>query len=144
MNSTHTDARGRALREFCEFRGLSQLVTEPTRGAAILDLFVSPYQGIVEYYPPCGTLDHLILIVTVSLVLELPSVPSDRLVFHWRKAPWSHTYVWRFCCVDWPLPTDVDSAVSFLTNQILMITKRFVPYCRPQLVHPVPWWNEDC
>ena len=37
LNSTHTDARGRTLREFCEFCGLSQLVTEPTRGAPLWD-----------------------------------------------------------------------------------------------------------
>ena len=143
LNSTHTDARGRALREFCEPCGLSQLVTEPTRGAAILALFVSPDQGRVEYNPPCGTLDHLTLIVTVSLLLELPSVPSDRLVFHWRRAPWSHI-CGAFRRVDWTLPTDVDSAASYLTNQILTITKRFVPHCKPQLVRPVPWWNGDC
>ena len=46
--------------------------------------------------------------------------------------------------VDWTLPTDVDYTVSFLTNQILMVTKQFVPYCRPRLVRPVPWWNRDC
>ena len=65
------------------------------------------------------------------------------LVFHWRRAPWSHI-CGAFRCVDWTLPTDVDSAASYLTNQILTITKRFVPYCKPRLVRPVPWWNGDC
>ena len=46
LNSTHTDdAHEWDLREFCEFHGLSQLVTEPTHGAAILGLFISPFQG---------------------------------------------------------------------------------------------------
>lgn len=39
---------------------------------------------------------------------------------------------------------DVDSAMSHLTNQILTITERLVPHCKPGLAHPVPWWNIDC
>ena len=83
------------------------------------------------------------LVVTVSLLLELPSILPDRLVFHWRRAPWSHI-CGAFRRVDWTFPTDVDSTASYLTNQILTITKRFVPHCKPRLVRPVPWWNGDC
>ena len=58
LSSTHTSTAGRSLLEFCEYSGLSQLVTEPTRGDVILDLVITEYEGHILYHPHLGTSDH--------------------------------------------------------------------------------------
>ena len=82
LSSTHTSAAGRSLLEFCEYNGLSQLVTESTRGNAILDLVITEYEGHILYCPHLGTSDHVSLIIHLTMELEIVSPPPSRQVFH--------------------------------------------------------------
>ena len=89
-SSTHTSTAGRSLLEFCEYNGLSQLVTEPTRGNAILDLVITEYEGHILYHPHLGTSDRVNLIIHLTIELEIVPPPPFRQVFHWNLASWSH------------------------------------------------------
>ena len=53
-------AAGKATRQFCESRGLLQLVLRPTKGQAILDLVVGPYEGSVTHLSPSVSSDNQI------------------------------------------------------------------------------------
>ena len=61
----------RSLLEFCEYDGLSQLVTESTRGDAILDLVITGYEGHILYRIHLGTSDHVSLIIHLTMKLEI-------------------------------------------------------------------------
>lgn len=75
--STHTSTAGRSLIEFCEYNGLSQLVTESTQGDATLDLIIKEHEGHVLYCTDLGTSDHVSLTL-LEIILSLPS----QTVFH--------------------------------------------------------------
>ena len=47
--------------------GLSQLVVEPTRGDAILDLIIAEFEGHVFYRSHLGTSNHITLIINLKL-----------------------------------------------------------------------------
>ena len=79
LRSTKTDATGKATHEFCETRGLIQLVTRPTWGEAILDLVISPYNGSVIHLPYCGSSDHQTLLVHLDRLLDVPTMAPKGL-----------------------------------------------------------------
>ena len=145
LNSTKTDNAGKATRHFCESRRLLQLVSRPTRGEAILDLVVGPYEGTVTHLPPCGSSDHQTLLVILARALETPSAPSKRTVYHWKRAAWNQMVgSGSFRSANWELPANVDAAVESVTRKINAVTNKFVPRTNPTMIRPFPWWDRRC
>ena len=103
LKSTTTDTRGKATHDFCESRGLLQLVTRPIRGEAILDLVIGPYEGSVCHLPHCGSSDHQTLLVSLARVLEIPCAAPKRKVYHWKRAAWN-CMIGSFKSTKWDLP----------------------------------------
>ena len=143
LNSAKTDAAGKATRQFCESRGLLQLVSKPTRGEATLDLVVGPYEGSVTHLPHCGSSDHQTLLVTLARILETPSVAPKRTVYHWKRAAWNQM-VGEFRSTNWDLPDNVEAAVESITSKITAVTNKFVPRSSPTMARPFPWWDRRC
>ena len=143
LNSAKTDAPGKATRQFCESRGLLQLVSRPTRGEAILDLVVGPYEGSVIHLPPCGSSDHQTLLVTLARTIENPSAPPKRTVYHWKRAAWNQM-VGDFRSANWELPDNIDEAVDNITRRITAVTNKFVPRTNPTMIRLFPWWDRWC
>ena len=71
LANSSTSTAGRSLWEFCELNGLAQLVNTPTCGSSILDLVITPYCGTVCCHPPLGTNNHIGLLTSFSLSLEI-------------------------------------------------------------------------
>ena len=71
LHSSHTTAAGTAALDFCESRGLHQLIHFPTRQGAMMDLILSEHTGTTTQLPNLNTSDQ----VTVSLSLKITSYP---------------------------------------------------------------------
>lgn len=138
LKSTATNARGRAVREFCESRGVLQLVTRPTRGDSILDLVIGPFEGNVSHLPHCGLSDHQTLLVSLDRVLETSCAALKRTVYHWKRAAWNRMKG-EFQTSIWDLPNNVDSAVDMVTSRIIAVTNKYVPTTTPKMVRPFLW-----
>ena len=119
LNSTHTTRAGTATLDFCESRGLHQLVAFPTRLNAILDLVMTEYPGSVQALPNLNTSDHVAVLLMLSS-LTYVSTPPDRLVYHWSRTPWDRLHHYFNS-------RSVDAAVSFVTAAIVLATQKFVP-----------------
>ena len=59
LNSSHTSTAGTAALDFCESRGLHQLVHFSSRQDAILDLILSEHTGSTSRLPNLNTSDHV-------------------------------------------------------------------------------------
>ena len=121
-----TDARGGAVREFCESRGLLQLVARPTRGEAILEMVIGAYEGNVSHLPHCGSSDHQTLLVSLDRILETPCAAPKRRVYHWKRAAWNRM-IGDFQSTEWDLQNDVDAAVDKVTMRITAVTNKGKP-----------------
>ena len=117
-------------------------MSKPTRGEAILDPVVGPYEGNVTHLPHCGSSDHQTLLA-LARVLETPSVAPKRTVYHWKLAAWNHM-VGEFRLTNWDLPDSIEAAVESITGEITAVTNTFVPRSRPTMTRPFPWWNWWC
>ena len=141
LQSGHTSSAGTATLDFCESRGLHQLVHFPTRFNTILDLVLSDCPGSAQALPNLNTSDHVVILVAFSSFTNVS--PANRRVYHWSRAPWDRLHH-HFGSFDWDIPKSVSSAVSFITNVIVSATEKFVPSCIPRLSRPTPWWNRAC
>jgi len=142
LQSSHTSSAGTATLDFCESRGLYQLVHFPTWFNAILDLVLSDCLGSAQALPNLNTSDHVVVLVTLSSFANIVS-PANRWVYHWFCAPWGRLHH-HFSSFDWDIPKSVNSAVSFITNVVVSATEKFVPSCIPRLSRPTSWWNCAC
>ena len=124
LHSSHTSSAGTATLDFCESRGLHQLVNFPTWLNAILDLVLSENPGSTQ------ALDHVVVLLTLPSFTNV-IIPADRRVYHWSRAPWGRLCHY-FSSFHWKIPKSVDAAVSFITNVIVTATQKFVPSCVPR------------
>jgi len=89
LKSTHTSPMGTATLDFCDSRGLSQLVHFPTHDTAILDLVLSEHDCKIKSLPNFNTSDHAALMITIPLFSasydDITSPPS-RSIHHWKRA----------------------------------------------------------
>ena len=99
---------------------------QPTRGEAILDLVIGPYDGSVTHLPHCGSSDHQTLLVSLTRLLEIPTTPPKRIVYHWKQANWNRM-IGEFKSTSWDLPSEIEDAVTSVTEKIVSITNKFVP-----------------
>ncbi|CAN0031415.1 unnamed protein product, partial [Heterosigma akashiwo] len=80
---------GLKLEEFCQIPGLKNVVKQPTRKDAFLDLIMNPGHGRVHILPKLGSSDHRTIYAELDLGLVGIEEPSkQRKVFHWGKARW--------------------------------------------------------
>ena len=90
LHSSHTSVAGTAALDFCESRGLHQLVSFPTRQSAILDLILSERTGTTTQLPNLNTSDHVAIFLSLAVSSHFPTTtPPPRRVFHWKHAPWN-------------------------------------------------------
>ena len=131
LHSSHTSSAGTATLDFCESRGLHQLVNFPTRLNAILDLVLSENPGSTQTLPNLNTSDHVVVLWTLPSFTNVIN-PADCRVYHWSCAPLGRLRHY-FSSFHWKIPKSVDAAVSFITNVIVSATQKFVPSCVPRL-----------
>ena len=142
LHSSHTSIAGTATLDFCESRGLHQLVNFPTQLNAIMDLVLSENPGSTQALLNLNTSDHVVVLLTL-LSFTNAIIPADRQVYHWSHALWVRLHHY-FSFIHWEIPKSVDAAVSFITNVIVLATQKFFQACIPRLSRPTPWWNCDC
>ena len=87
-----------ATLDFCESRGLHQLVTFLTHLNAILDLVMTEYSSSFQALPNLSTSDHVAVLLTLSSFTHVVTPASCR-VYHWSRTPWGrlHYYFHSFC-----------------------------------------------
>ena len=124
---------------------MSQLVTESTRGNAILDLIIIEFDGHILYRPHLGTSDHVSLFIYLILELEILPPPPFRKVFHWSSAPWSHVRGYLRCfCWDPMCFMSIDDATAFITQAVVGAQQCYIPTSVPRCHRPTVWWNRYC
>jgi len=93
LNSSHTSTAGTAALDFCESRGLHQLVQFSTRQDAILDLILSKQIGSTSRLPNLNTSDHVAILLSLATASHHPVItPPSHRVFHWSNAPWKNSH----------------------------------------------------
>ena len=85
LHSSHTSSAGMATLDFCESRGLCQLVNFPSRLNAILDLVLTEHPGSIQALLNLNTSNHVVVLVTLSSFTNVIT-PADRQVYHWSRA----------------------------------------------------------
>ena len=69
--------------------GLKDVVKQPTREDAFLDLILTPGDGKVHILPKLGPSDHRTIYAEHDLgLVEIEEPPKQRTAFNWRKARW--------------------------------------------------------
>ena len=103
LHSSHTSMVGTAALDFCESRGLHQLISFPTRQSAILDLILSERTGTTTPLPNLDTSDNVAIFLSLAVSSHFPTTtPPPRRVFHWKYVPWNklsryfHSINWNF------------------------------------------------
>ena len=79
---------GEAAEELCGLHGLSQHVTQPTRGDNLLDLVLSDFPDTAvttEIHDPIGSSDHATVVETVR-TCPRREAPATRHVWRFQKA----------------------------------------------------------
>ncbi len=115
-------------------RGLSQLVTEPTRGDNILDLVFTSQSNLVHQVSvaePFGDSDHNAVKFSFSKCAKRSTKNSSR--FNFRKANYA-AIAQALDRIDWPTVFQTCSTVQQMWDAFLSILKplieQFVPKCR--------------
>ena len=141
LHSSHTSPAGTVALEFCESRGLHQLIHVPTRQGAILDLILSEHTGTTTQLLNLNTSDHATIFLSLVTSSHPPTIiPPPRHVFHWSCAPWK-----IFHAIFIPLNgTSKDDITTRFASIIYSATMKFVPSCIPKSSRPTPWWNHPC
>ena len=137
---------GTATLDFCDSRGLSQLVHFPTRDTAILNLVLSEHDCEIKSLPNFNTSDHVALMITIPLFSASSddiTPPPSRSIHHWKRASWSRMSHF-FKNANWNFSGSVDAAVSNVTEIITAAINKYVPSCTPRLCRPTPWWDRHC
>ena len=144
LNSSHTSTAGTAALDFCESRGLHQLVQFSTRQDAVLDLILSEQMGSTSRLPNLNTSDHVVILLSLATPSHHPVItPPFRCVFHWSNAPWKKL-TRHFYSIKWNFQGSVDDITTQFSNTIHSSTLKFVPSCVPKSSRPTPWWNRFC
>ena len=84
LHSSHTSSTGAATLDFCESRGLHQLVNFPTWLNAILDLVLSENPGSTQALLNLNTSDHVVVLLTLPCFTNV-IIPADRQVYAKQK-----------------------------------------------------------
>ena len=91
LYSSHTSSSGMATLDFCESRGLHQLVTFPTCLNAILDLIMTEYPSSTRALPNLNTSDHVAVLLTLSSFTHV-IILADHRVYRWSRTPWGRLH----------------------------------------------------
>ena len=136
---------GQDLQDICDGAGLTQIVREPTRKKNLLDLVLTTMPETSRATVLASVSDHRAVLVEVSL--EVPkSIEVEREVWCFRKADWSglktalKNHPWHRL-----EGLGIDDRAHQLTNEIIDISKRFIPkrtLKSQKSTHP--WLNERC
>ena len=138
LHSSHTSTAGTAALDFCESRGLHQLVSFSTRQGAILDLILSEHNGTTTQLPNLNTSDHVAIFLSLATSCHPPIItPPPRRVFHWSSAPW-HKLSRHFHSIKWNFQGSVDEVTSRFANTICSAMMKFIPLCIPRGSRPTP------
>ena len=111
---------------------LSQIITSPTRGSNILDLFFtqSPESVIgVSINEPLGDSDHAMIVSDLSLMGRKPQHFSIPQSFNWSKADWV-SYQMELERQNWHdfySSTDVNEILNLILNSIWCACKASIP-----------------
>ena len=144
LNSSHTSTAGTAALDFCESKGLHQLVQFSTRQDAILDLILSEQMGSTSRLPNLNTSDHVAILLSLATPSHHPVItPPSCRVFHWSNAPWKKL-TRHFYSIKWNFQGSVDNITTQFANTIYSSTLKFIPSCIPKSSLPTPWWNRFC
>ena len=88
LKSSHTSTAGTAALDFCESRGLHQLIHFLTRQEAILDLILSEHTVTVTQLPNLNNSDDVAIFLSLVTSYHLAVMPPSHYLFHWSHAPW--------------------------------------------------------
>ena len=69
LKSEKNNQLGLKLEEFCQMSGLKNVVEQPTREEAFLDLILTPSEGKVHILPKLGSSDHRTIYAELDLGL---------------------------------------------------------------------------
>ena len=150
LNSNRTTPAGDALETLCAAYGLDQLVTEPTRGTAILDLVLADLPGTTSSTvgKALGRSDHSTITVDFSSVLPQCEESSSRTVWRYRKADWQRRRAF-YPSTDWLAMTtacdDPNTAWASISSRIHDGMHRFIPHKELVTTASDPrWWTPEC
>ena len=143
LQSFHTSSAGTATMDFCDSRGLHQLITFPTSQNAILDLVISEHTGATQVLPNFNTSDHVAILVSFDALTTNIVYLSAHRVFYWSRAPWNRLSHF-FSSFNWDISGSVDDATTHVSSVIISAVEKFIPSCIPKLSCPTPWWNHHC
>jgi len=147
LGSNKTTLAGEFAEDVCNLHGLTQHVSQPTRGDNILDLIMSDFPSNVKVssQPPLGCSDHITLIADFP---TLPSVetPTSRTVWRYNQADWPRL-CHHFRTFDWNsiFTNSPEESCRNVTATILAGMKRFIP-SRLLVTRPSDpaWWSPEC
>ena len=87
--STHNSREGTELENVCSANGLRQLVKDPTRGDALLDLVLTDFESGVRAKVTPGIHDDDHCGVLCAVGVSIPAVePVQRRVYNFKQAKW--------------------------------------------------------
>ena len=117
LNSSHTSTAGTAALDFCESRGLHQLIHFPTRQDAMLDVSLSEHTGTTTRLPNLNNSDHVAVFLSLATFYHSAAMPPNCHVFHWSHAPW-RKLLRHFCSIKWNFHGSVDDISTCFANII--------------------------
>lgn len=148
LGSTKTTKAGEYLEDLCTSHGLSQHVTQPTRGSNILDLLMSDWssQVSVEISDPIGRSDHNVVIADFMNAVPIRQERSVRTVWRYHQADWGRLrhyfkhHDWQKVITDDPVKT-----CEHLTATILDGMSKYIPSRKLVSTPSDPvWWSPEC
>ena len=87
LKSSHTSTAGTAALDFCESKGLQQLIHFPTQQDAMLDLLLSEHTGTVTRLPNLNNSDNVAIFLSLATSYHSTVMPPPRHVFT-GHVPW--------------------------------------------------------
>lgn len=145
-NATHIQIQERFLNSFAD-AGLEQLVSTPTRGTNILDLFLANNPGHVqECKVTDGISDHDAVVVEADMDPQRPKKPRRKIPFY-KKADWKsfaeHIETHYKTMKDTEQETDVNSMWNNLKKAINDGIDKFIPHRQARSSNHKPWVTRE-
>lgn len=144
--SVGSSPEGRLLRSICGKHSLEECVRAPTRGANLLDLFLTDMPGATNTKVHASVNDHFMVLG----YLDFPITGSrfqPRECFMYKEARWKHLNV-AFGRIKWKdvfAGCSPDDAVNMFLKIVLSTVKEYIPYKVVRTFKSThPWLNEIC
>ena len=91
-NSTYLICLCNLFLNFLQEYGFTQIVSFPTRGKNILDIFATNRPSLVKSCKPVpGISDHEAVMIYSLLKIDLQPIPKRR-IYHWSRGDWTAIY----------------------------------------------------